>query len=169
MATVPDTLQKVKRILAAEFSSVMLDGEGFKIEFGSTVVRIGVKDFGKDKDANPSSVVTVSALVGREITPTPEFYEWVATEGRQRYIGGVTVFKSPDGTKCVAVYDHALLGDYLDPAELVSAVVLCRNAADEFDEIVHDKFGGLRYTDPSPTPPDAAPPAPPVPPAPPAA
>jgi hypothetical protein len=165
MATVPDTQQKVQRILAAEFSSVLLDGDGFRIEAGSTNVRIGVKDFGKDKDGNPSTVVTVSALVGRDITPTPEFYEWAATEGRQRYIGGVTVFKSKDTGLCVAVYDHALLGDYLDPAELVSAIVMCRNAADEFDEIVHDRFGGLRYTDPSPPPPEP-PPAPPAPPAP---
>ena len=163
MATVADTLQKVQRILAAEFSNVMLDGDGFKIEVGSTVVRIAVKDFGKDKDDNPSSVVTVSALVGREITPTPEFYEWAATEGRQRYIGGVTVFKNADTGRCVAVYDHALLGDYLDPAELVSAIVMCRNAGDEFDEIIHDRFGGLRYTDPNPAPPEP-PPAPPQPP-----
>ena len=164
MATVEVTQQKVQRILAAEFSSVMLDGDGFRIEFGSTNVRIGVKDFGKDKDGNPSSVVTVSGLVGRDITPTPEFYEWAATEGRQRYIGGVTVFKNADTGLCVAVYDHALLGDYLDPAELVSAVVLIRNSADEFDEIVHDRFGGLRYTDPTPTPPTPpeAPPAPPA-------
>ena len=160
MATVEVTQQKVQRILAAEFSSVMLDGDGFRIEFGTTNVRIGVKDFGKDKDGNPSSVVTVSGLVGRDITPTPEFYEWAATEGRQRYIGGVTVFKNADTGKCIAVYDHALLGDYLDPAELASAVALCRNAADEFDEIVHDRFGGLRYTDPNPpAPPDPAPPA----------
>ena len=160
MPTVPETTQKVQRILAAEFSNVLLDGDGFRIEAGTTNVRIGIKEFGKDKDGNASTVVTVSALVGREITPTPEFYEWAATEGRQRYIGGVTVFKNADTGKCVAVYDHALLGDYLDPAELTSAIVMCRNAADEFDEIVHDRFGGLRYTDPNPpAPSDPTPPA----------
>ena len=46
------------------------------------------------------------------------------------------------------ILDHTLLGDYIDPAELVSAVNAVMSSADELDEIVHDRFGGKRWTDP---------------------
>ena len=47
------------------------------------------------------------------------------------------------------MFDHALLGDFLDPDELIGAVRDHVHTADELDDIVHDRFGGKRYTDPT--------------------
>ena len=52
-----------------------------------------------------------------------------------------------DGTSCFVAFDHTLLADYLDPEELVQAVVAVAVTADDVDDTVHDKFGGKRYTD----------------------
>jgi hypothetical protein len=147
MATVEETLQKVQRILAAEFSNVMLAGEGFAIERGSSRIGITVREFGKDPEGNPSSMVRISAIVAREVPATPELFRWAAVDGSQYWFGSVTVFESEDKQQCSVVFDHALLGDYLDPAELVSAVAMVGATADQIDDVVKEKFGGKRYTD----------------------
>lgn len=163
MATVDETTQKVQRILSAQFSDVKLAKNGFSFEHGSTVVFIEIRDWGKDKDGNPSSLVYLNAPIGRKVKQTPELFKWVATEGRQKYFGGVTVGLNEGTDECYLLYDHTLLGDFLDPAELSGAISALAWTADDLDEIVHDRFGGLRWTDPTPpdpTPPDPTPPDP---------
>ena len=147
MATVEAARQKVERILAAAYSNVVLTEDGFKIERGSTAVFILVKDFGQDSDGDPSSIVHLWAPVARGLKPTPEFYHWAATEGRSKYVGGITVTDRDDGT-CHVVFDHAILADYLDPAELTSAISLVLRGADAYDDVIQSRFGGKRYTDP---------------------
>lgn len=146
MATVDVTTQKVQRILATSFSGVTLAEDGFNLTHGSTMVHVSVADFGKDPDGNPSSVVRIAALVARDVKPTNEFYKWAATDGQQVLFGSVTVLPQDDGN-CLVLFDHSLLGDYLDPAELASAVVMVALTADDFDDIVHSRFGGKRFTD----------------------
>jgi hypothetical protein len=146
MATVEAAKQKVERILATAFRNVLLTEDGFKIELGSTAVFILVKDFGTDSDGNPSSIVHLWAPVARGLVPTPEFYHWAATDGRSKYFGGITVTDRDDGT-CNVVFDQAILADYLDPAELTSAISMVLRGADEFDDIVQSRFGGKRYAD----------------------
>jgi len=147
VATVEATTQKVQRILAAEFNNVLLAKDGFALDQGSTRVNIEVKDWGKDPNGDPSSIVRIWAPVVREIKPTPEFFKWAATEGQQYIFGSVTVMEAEGGKECLAAFDHTLLGDYLDPAELCSAIVLVAMTADEMDDTVRSKFGGKRYTD----------------------
>jgi hypothetical protein len=147
MATVDETTQKVQRILASEFSNVMLAGDGYAIERGSTRVSIVVRDFGKDPEGNPSAVVRVAAIVAREVPATPELFHWAAVDGSQYFFGSVTALESEDKQQCTILFDHTLLGDYLDPAELASAVALVAGTADQLDDVVHEKFGGKRYTD----------------------
>jgi len=149
MATVDATSQKVQRILGAEFSDVRLAKNGFSVPYESTTAFVEIREWSPDKDGNPRSVVYIWAPIGREVKPTPEMYHWAATDGRQRLFGGVTVIDNEGGKDCFLMFDHTLLGDFLDPAELVSAVGAIVTTADEFDEIVRDKFGGKRYTDPS--------------------
>jgi hypothetical protein len=147
MATVEVTMQKVQRILAAEFNDVMLQEDGFAIEHGSTRVNVEVLDWGKDPDGNPSSIVQVWAPVSREVKPSPDFFRWAAIEGQKFTFGSVKVLEAEDGKECFVMFGHTLLGDYLDPAELVTTVALLASTADDIDDVVHTKFGGKRYTD----------------------
>jgi hypothetical protein len=151
MATVEAAQQKVQRILASNFDNVMLSKDGgFAIERGTTRVNIEVKDWGKDPKGEPSAIVRLWAPVVRKLKATPEFYRWAATEGQNFIFGSVTVVDDEeDGTSLVA-FDHTLLADYLDPDELVQAVVAIVLTADDIDDKVHERFGGLRYTDQDP-------------------
>ena len=93
---------------------------------------------------------TQSDFILATVASTPEFYRWAATEGQKFLFGTVTVVDNEDGTECFVAFDHTLLADYLDPDELVQAVVAIVLTADDLDDVVHDRLGGLRYTDPDP-------------------
>ena len=139
---------KVQRMLIGEFGNVRLTKDGgFAIDIGSTVVFIEIKEWTADKDNNPRSLVYLWAPLGRDVKQSPELYEWAATEGRQKWFGGVAVQKSEDGKTAFVSYDHTLLGTTVDPDELVSAVQMVGWTADDLDDVVTTKFGGKRYTD----------------------
>ena len=147
MATVEAAQQKVQRILVDGFTNVMLSKDGFAVERGSTRVNIEVKEWGKDAKGDPSSIVRLWAPVVRELAPTPEFYRWAAVDGSKFLFGSVTVFENEGATLVSAVFDHTLLADYLDPDELCGAVAVIASTADDLDDVIHEKFGGKRYTD----------------------
>jgi hypothetical protein len=90
------------------------------------------------------------APLGRGVPKTPELFRWAAVDGQQFRIGSVSVLEDQDATKdtCFLQFDHTLLGDYLDPAELVTAVGAVMYTADDLDEVVHTRFGGKRFSDP---------------------
>lgn len=150
MATVEATTQKVQRILVEEFNDVRLHKNGgFVLEVGSTAAFVQVHEWTPDKDGNPRSLVYIWAPLGRDVKPSPELYHWAAVDGQQMRFGTVSVIDNAEAGTCFVQFDQTLLGDYLDPAELVTAVNAVLFTADDLDEIVHDRFGGKRYTDPS--------------------
>jgi hypothetical protein len=147
VASVDESTQKVQRILVSKFSKVILLEDGWAIERGSTRVKVEIKDFGKDSDGNPESLVHLWAPIGREIPATPEFFRWAATEAQGYRFGSTTVYESDDKTTCSAVFAHTLLADYLDPDELVNAIWMVGGTADDLDDKIHTQFGGKRWTD----------------------
>ena len=150
MATVEDTTSKVQRILVDAFNDVRLrKSGGFLLEVGSTAAFVEIQAWTPDKEGNPRSLVYIWAPLGRDVKPTEELYHWAAVEGQQFRLGTVTVIDDKDKGTCFLQFDHTILGDYMDPAELVTAVGAVMYTADDLDEIVHDRFGGKRYTDPS--------------------
>ena len=150
MATVEATTQKVQRILVDGFNDVRLrKNGGFLLEAGSTAAFVDVDPWSPDHEGNPRSLVSISAPLGRDVKPTPELFQWAAVDGQQFRLGSVSVMVLPDKDTVFVQFQHTLLGDYLDPAELITAVSAVMWTADDLDEIVHDRFGGKRYTDPN--------------------
>ncbi len=147
MATVDATSAKVQRMLAAGFNDVRLRKDGFAVPYGSTEVIIEVRDWGTDSKGEQQTLVYMWAPLGRDVTITPELYQWAATDGQASYFGSVRVLPGDDGKTALVTFEHTLLGDFLDPMELESAVGMLYFTADKLDDIVHDKFGGKRYTD----------------------
>ena len=150
MATVEATTEKVQRILVDAFNDVRLrKSGGFSLEVGSAAAFVEVQAWTPDSEGNPRSLVYIWAPLGRDVKPTEDLFHWAAVDGQQFHLGTVSVLEDKDKGTCFVQFDHTLLGDYLDPAELVSAVGAVMYTADDLDEIVHDRFGGKRYTDPS--------------------
>jgi hypothetical protein len=148
MATVEATTQKVQRILVDGFNDVRLRKDGFLLEVGSTAAFVEVQAWTPDDEGNPRSLVYIWAPLGRDVKPSEELYHWAAVEGQQMRFGTVTVIDDKEKGTCFIQFDHTILGDYMDPAELITAVAAVMYTADDLDEIVHTRFGGNRYTDP---------------------
>ncbi len=147
MATVEQTQQKVQRMLAASFNDVRLTKTGYALPYGSSQVYVEVRDWGKDSKGEPQTLIYLWAPLGRDVKLTPELYKWAATDGQDKYFGSVHVYAYDDGVNGSVTIEHTLLGDFIDPMELETAVGMLFVSADALDETVHDTFGGKRFTD----------------------
>ncbi len=147
MATVEAVTQKVQRILANAYNDVRLTKTGFSVPYGSSTVFIEIRDWGKDTHGDPQTLVYLWAPLGREVPMTPDLFKWVATTAQEKYFGSAHAYPGDDGKPGSVIFEHTLLGDFLDPMELETAVTMLYFSADALDEIVHDQFGGKRYKD----------------------
>lgn len=136
---VAEVKDKVQRHLVGAFGSVALDKDGdYSIEAGSARVYVSVSEWGE------RTLVRVFAQTNFELTPSPELYEWIVKHTRSYRFGHVSLVEFEDGTARLD-FDHTLLGDFLDPEELLVAVRMVGTTADEIDDEVKDTFGGRRF------------------------
>lgn len=134
--------QKVQRIVASELGSATVDSDGdIVIRHESVVVFISVIE------QQSRNIVKLWSTLVVDVTPTPALYEWVATEG-QSYFFAKTKASSPSDEGTVRVlWEYDLLGDYLDPQELMNALHVVVPIANDLDDQLVTMFGGRRWTD----------------------
>ncbi len=130
------TRQKVDTYLAEAFDEVESVDGGWSIRYGSCRVNIRVDVFDED-----SSVVHVESPVVTGAAASPELYRYVATAAGVHEFGHLGVREEADGTATIT-FGHSLLGDFLDPAELRTAVVAVSFTADDLDDKLAAEFGG---------------------------
>jgi hypothetical protein len=150
MATVDETMMKVQRLLTGPMGlEIGLKGDLFTVRFtdASTAVHVRVRDWGKDSEGQPRSLVLVSAPILREVPPSPALFEWVARNGGTRWFGHVEVYDDREPGKVSLFFSHTLLGDYLDEKELAAALWGVLQGADEWDDQLKAQFGGKRWID----------------------
>jgi hypothetical protein len=150
VATVEQTMMKVQRIMTGPMGlNVMVHGDQFRITFrnASTYLMVRVVDWGLDETDEPRSLVLVTSPILHDVPATPELYEWVARHGGSRWFGHVEVHNSDESDNVDLLFSHTLLGDYIDQAELETALWAILGAADAWDDELQQKFGGKRSTD----------------------
>ena len=150
MATVEQTTMKIQRILTGPMGlNVMLDSNGFRITFedASSFLRIRIHEWKAGADAEPGTVALITAPILRDVSPSPELFEWVARHGGSRWFGHVEVHQIQDSENVNLVFSHTLLGDYLDQPELETAMWGILSVADRWDDELQEKFGGKRASD----------------------
>jgi hypothetical protein len=131
---------KVQRILTESFGSASIDKDGdFFTRFESALVYIRVIELKSE-----ISVVKTWAIMISQAQPTPELYKWAATEGQSYFFGHSRVVEGEDGLVDI-VFEHTLLGDFLDPEELNWAVVALGQSANDLDDQLQARFGGKRF------------------------
>lgn len=150
MATVEQTMMKVQRILTGPMKlQVGLSGDGYSVRFQdtSTVVNLKVHDWGKDAAGESRSLVVISSMILRDVKPSPGLFEWVAREGGSKWFGHIEVHNDGDSGNVMLIMSHTLLGDTLDEQELQSAMWTVLASADQWDDVLKEKFGGKRWSD----------------------
>jgi hypothetical protein len=141
MASVADVQRKVHNILASEIGSVTVDKDGsFRFPYQSTVVNVSVEDFG-----NNETLIKLDGLIALDSSSGAAVYEWCNQQNAAIAFG--TVVHMESGKNNVTIIKHAILGDFLDPAELFTALRGLIFLADDLDDKFISKFGGQRYQD----------------------
>lgn len=133
-------MERVRRLIVEAGLEARLLEDGFQIPYDSSAVNVTIID------QNERVLIQCYAPVLREVPPTPELYKWVATEGQNYYFGSYHAAEMDDGT-ILLVFEHTLLGDYLDPEEFHSTVGALAGGANEMDEELQQRFGGKRFVD----------------------
>jgi hypothetical protein len=143
-------MMKVQRLLTGPMGlRISVEGDRFTVQFQgtSTAAFLRVQDWGKDSEGEPRSLVLISALILRGVTPTPALYEWVARTGGSRWFGHIEVLDDKEPGKVYLIFSHTLLGDFLDEKELSVALFGVIAVADEWDDQLQKQFGGKRWAD----------------------
>ena len=141
MATVAEVQRKVHNILTSEIGSVTVDKDGdFRFPYESTVVNISVEDFG-----NNETLIKLDGLIAMDSKSGASVFEWCNQINAALAFGAVVHMES--GKSNITIIKHAILGDFLDPAELFTALRGLILLADDLDDKFISKFGGKRYKD----------------------
>lgn len=129
------TRQLVNEYLAGAFDEVEVADGVWTIRYGSAKVDITVDVFDED-----SSVVRVVSPAVTGCAPSPELYKFIATDAPKHAFGHLEAIEQ--GDTITITFGHSLLGDFLDDAELRTAVIAVAFTADELDDELAARFGG---------------------------
>ena len=141
MATVAEVQRKVHNILTSEIGSVTVDKDGaFRFPYESTVVNVSVEDFGDNE-----TLIKLDGLIALDSKTGASVYEWCNQQNAALAFGAVVHMES--GKNNLTIIKHAILGDFLDPAELFTALRGLIFLANDLDDKFISKFGGKRYKD----------------------
>jgi len=143
MATVSQVQKKVQSILSTELGSVKVDADGdIRIDYESTSVRIAVEQYGDSAD---ETVVEITGVLSFETPASPKLYKWINDKNALIKFGTIYHLESKSGT--LVLLQYSILGDFLDPEELLNAVRVVVMIANKLDDEVVEEFGGKRVVD----------------------
>lgn len=129
------TRQKVNEYLDQFFDDVESDDGRWSIRYGSAKVEIQVGVFDED-----SSVVLVESPAVTGARPSEELYRHLATQSAFHSFGHLGAIET--GDTVTITFGHSLLGEFLEPAELRTAVIAVAYSADQIDDDLAQRFGG---------------------------
>jgi hypothetical protein len=143
MSKVSQIQNKVQSILRSELGSVRVDADGsISIPYESTLVTIKVEQFAGNAD---ETVVDVMAVISFDTPSSAALYKWLNEKNMNLKFG--TLYHLESKKNRIMVLQYSILGDYLDPAELLNAVRAVVLVADIIDDEVVKEFGGRRFSD----------------------
>lgn len=140
MGNASGVMEKVRKLIVEAGIEARLLDDGFQVPFESSAVNIEIID------QEDRVLVQFSAPVLREVQPSPELFQWVATQGQNFYFGAYHAVERDDGTVLLLV-EYTLLGDCLDPEEFHAALGSVASLADTQDDELQQQFGGKRFID----------------------
>ena len=138
-ANILEVKEKVQRYLTDTVGNVQIDSDGdFSFRHGSSQIFVRVAEFNEE-----NTTVRVFSPTNLEVPPSPELYKYIATESHKYIFGRLAVQEQENGL--VVIYSDTLLGEFLDPDELKIAVIIVAKTADDIDNEIQEKFGGIIY------------------------
>lgn len=144
MAKVDEVKKKVQRILADELGSVEIDRDGdFVLKHESAVAFVRCRPRNDKPDAD--IVVRAFCPLVTNVPLTPELFKWVAVDGQSFQFGSCRVLLDDDGKTGRVDFGDTIVGNDLDPNELLNLVFSVVFTSNELDNELRDKFGGTLF------------------------
>ena len=132
---------KVQRYLTDLAGMIQIAPNGmFTLQMGSARVFIDCTAWRQ----TGKTLVSVQSPVLIDCVPSAELYEHIATHANDYLFGHLSADPQTDGS-VIVMFTHTLLGDYLDPDELKTAVLGVLSTVDQIDEDMKARFGGKRF------------------------
>jgi hypothetical protein len=143
MSKVSQVQKKVQSILSSELGSVNVDADGnLKLTYESTALLITTFEFGVKSD---QTVIEITGFVSIDTPASPKLYKYLNDQNAALHFGALHHGQGTDSSMILLKY--SILGDYLDPEELLNAVRAVILMADLLDEEITKEFGGTRFID----------------------
>jgi hypothetical protein len=138
MADVKATWDRVRQMLARMFDGIEVDRDGdFTFRNGSARVFVSVEEAFREH-----TVVNVRAITNMQVPPSPDLFRYIATNNQYTF-GALRAVETDDGV--MVSFRHTILGDTLDPEELMTAFATVAVTADDVDDEIQQRFGGARF------------------------
>ena len=135
MTTRDEVKGKVQRILAKNFH-VSLAGDGFMLEFGSTVILVNVLEEPFGSAGDEVWLVGIHGRVLQNVELTNELALKIATEA--------PLFGSISWNNGNINIGHVLIGNTLDEEELALSLAMIGHYVDQIDDEWQLRFGGQK-------------------------
>lgn len=129
--------QYIKEAFGDEIFREVGDRPAFFGVQGSAIVNIQTRPWGQD-----DAVIGVMSCCVRDVEKTPDLLEYLLKENYKLRFGAFSL--DGDGDIC---FEHAITGASLDKNELVASVKSVANAADQYDDIIIRRWGGITGLD----------------------
>jgi hypothetical protein len=130
---------KVRDMLVERGLTVTLIGDGYQVPFDSTAVNIQITP------QQDRTLIQMYVPVLHNLPPSPELFEFVATDGQKFFFGSLHYV--PEVDDGLLVFEYTLLGDYLDADELYNALAALAVTGNDLDDELQKRFGGKRFVD----------------------
>jgi len=143
MSKVSQVQKKVQSILSSELGSVNVDADGnLKITYESTLLMINTEEFGQKGD---ETIIEMTGVVTMDTPASPKLYKYLNEKNSGLHFGSI---HHVEGTKSTLILlKYSILGDFLDPEELLNAVRAVILMSDLLDDEITKEFGGTRFID----------------------
>jgi hypothetical protein len=133
---------RVHRIVADRLGPVTVDRSG-DLVIDHAGMRVYVSVSVNDAAVGGSTIVHVYAVTNWDMPSEPDLFRYVATRSGEFAFGALSAAVRDDGN-CNVTVRHALLGDTLDPDELVNALATVAAMALRVRDEVNTRFASAQ-------------------------
>lgn len=134
---------QIEQFLTADFESPLkVNDHEYQITAGSSVCRVSVAE-----SSSGRPLIFVLAFILGDVPASADLYEYVALHADDWVFGHLCAARDDASGTLVLSLRHTLLGESLDRVELVEAVKALSATANELDDSLRRRFGGVRWID----------------------
>lgn len=133
-----ETFRKVEEYLEELFDDPYLDPEGghFYVRYGTTVLEISVEPYGDEE-----AVVTIMSYCVQDVEVDEELLAGLLELNHQLAFGSFSMLGND------IFFSHSLLGQNLQPRDLLRTITSVATIADDYDDRIVEKYGGQTALD----------------------